>query len=159
MEGLDRAWTPNGLVEAGGFSTSSGKESNVMREAAKDVNAYLAAAPVEQRALLEKLRKTIRAAAPEATKAISYGMPTFKYLGGLVAFAAFKNHCSLFPMSYAVLEAHKQELGPHWTSTGTVQFTLENPLPATLVRKIVKARIAENEERAKEKKAHGRKKG
>ncbi len=128
-----------------------------MREAAKDIDTYLAAVPPEPRALLEQLRKTIRAAAPDATEAISYGMPTFKHLGGLVAFAAFKNHCSLFPMSYAVMEAHRQELGPHWTSTGTLQFTVENPLPAALVKKIVKARIAENEARMKEKNS-GRKK-
>ena len=128
-----------------------------MREAAKDIDDYLAAVPPEQRALLQKLRKTIKTAAPDATEAISYGMPTFKHLGGLVAFAAFKNHCSLFPMSYAVMEAHRQELGPHWTTAGTLQFTVENPLPAALVKKIVKARIAENEARLKEK-ADARKK-
>ena len=93
-------------------------------------------------------RAAIRSAVPrEATEAITYRIPTFKYNGGLVAFAAFSNHCSLFPMSYAVIGAFKKELKGFEVSKGTIRFPVDKPLPATLVKKIVKARIAENERR------------
>ena len=112
----------------------------------KAVETYLAAVPEPARSTLEKMRATIRAAAPaEATEAISYGMPAFRYKGALVGYAAFKNHCSFFPMSAALLDDFKDELGACRTSKGTIQFPLDKPLPATLVRKIVKARAAENE--------------
>lgn len=117
---------------------------------AKDVDEYLAAVPPDQRAALERLRKIIRAAAPKATEVISYGMPGYKYLGALVYFAAFKNHCSFFPASGKLIRAHQRELAGYELSKGTIRFTLDKPLPATLVRKLVKARAAENEARAKE---------
>ncbi len=116
-------------------------DSNSERVAS--IDAYIAAAPAEARATLEKLRKTIRAAAPNAEEAISYQIPTFKLRRPLVAFAAFKNHCSFFPMSYAVIKAHKDELAPYETSKGTIRFPPDRPLPAKLVTKMVKARIAE----------------
>jgi uncharacterized protein YdhG (YjbR/CyaY superfamily) len=116
----------------------------------KDVEEYLAGLPEEPRATLEKLRQTIKSVAPEATEVISYQIPTIKLRGrGLVAFAAFKNHCSLFPMSMAVIRAHQDELQSFYTSKGTIRFTVGKPLPATLVKKLVKARIKENEARAK----------
>jgi uncharacterized protein YdhG (YjbR/CyaY superfamily) len=71
-------------------------------------------------------------------------MPSFKYHGLLVGFAAFKNHCSFFPMSTSVMEAHKKELKPYDTSKGTIRFQVDKPLPVALVRKLVKARIREN---------------
>ena len=108
------------------------------------VAAYLRAVPRDARIALQKLRQTIKAAAPQATETISYGMPTFKQHGPLVGFAAFKDHCSLFGMS-AVLRAHKKELASYSTSKGTIRFTVDKPLPATLVRKLIKARIAELE--------------
>lgn len=109
------------------------------------VEEYLAGLPADSRAALEKLRATIRTAAPEATEAISYQMPAFKDHGrGLVAYAAFRDHCSLFPMSGKVIEDHKEVLGPRVTGKGTIQFTVDEPLPAALVKKIVKARLAEN---------------
>lgn len=111
------------------------------------VDEYLAQLPKHQRAALEKLRKMIRAAAPEATEGISYRIPTFKYHGGLVAFAAFKDHCSFFPMSPAVIREHADLLKAYVLSKGTIRFQTDKPLPATLVRKLVKARIAENESR------------
>ena len=120
-----------------------------MKAPATSVDAYLAALPADARATLERLRKTIRAAAPRADEVISYGIPTFKHGGGLVAFAAFKNHCSFFVMSYAVLDAHRDELAPYLAAKGTLHFTAGKPLPAALVKKIVNARIAENEARAK----------
>jgi uncharacterized protein YdhG (YjbR/CyaY superfamily) len=114
----------------------------------KSVDDYLAALPQEQRAALEKLRKTIRAAAPEATEAISYQMPAFKDHGRfLVSYAAFKDHCSLFPASYAVMEALEEELKPYFSAKGTLRFTPDKPIPAALVKKIVKARLRENAER------------
>lgn len=99
-------------------------------------------------AALEKLRKTIKAAAPKATESISYRIPTFKYQGPLVAFAAFPNHCSFYPLSPSVLEAHRDELEAYDTSKGTIRFPATKPLPAALVKKLVKARIEENEARA-----------
>jgi len=109
------------------------------------VEDYLAALPQESRAALEKLRKTIRAAAPEATETISYQMPTFKDQGRfLVSYAAFKDHCSLFPASKAVMESHGEELKPYFSGKGTLRFTADKPIPAALVKKIVKTRIEEN---------------
>jgi len=110
------------------------------------VAAYLKAVPPAPRAALQKLRTTIKAAAPEATEGISYGIPMFKHHGMLVGYAAFKEHCSLF-MSTALTQAHKKALAPYQMSKGTIRFTVEKPLPAALVRKLVKARIAQNEAR------------
>ncbi len=115
-----------------------------------DVDQYLAGVPKEMRATLEKLRKTIKAAAPKATEVISYQMPMYKQDGMLVGFAAFKEHCSLFPGS-AVINAHKDELKGYQTSKGTIRFTVEKPLPAALVKKLVKTRLQENEARMKQK--------
>ena len=113
------------------------------------VEDYLAALPQEPRAALEKLRKTIRAAAPEATETISYQMPTFKDQGRfLVSYAAFKDHCSLFPASKAVMEALGEELKPYFSGKATLRFTADKPLPAALVKKIVKTRIKENAARS-----------
>ncbi|HMH81844.1 MAG TPA: DUF1801 domain-containing protein [Gemmatimonadales bacterium] len=109
------------------------------------VAAYLKAVPPAPRAALQKMRKTIKAAAPEATEVISYGIPSFKHHGYLVGFAAFKNHCSFFPGT--ALDAFKRELASYETSKGTIRFTVDKPLPAALVRKLVKARVAQNEAR------------
>jgi len=112
------------------------------------VEDYLAAVPEKSRAALEKLRKTIKAAAPEATETISYQMPAFKDHGRfLVSYAAFKDHCSLFPASNAVMEALGEELNPYFSGKGTLRFTADKPIPAALVKKIVKARIEENDAR------------
>jgi uncharacterized protein YdhG (YjbR/CyaY superfamily) len=109
------------------------------------VEAYLERVSEPARTTLEKVRATIRAAAPkEAEECISYCMPAFRFKGALVAYAAFKNHCSFFPMSGALLDDFKDELGAGRTSKGTVQFPLDKPLPAALVKKIVKARVAQN---------------
>jgi uncharacterized protein YdhG (YjbR/CyaY superfamily) len=118
----------------------------------KDIDEYLAGVPEPARGTLNKVRAAIRAAVPpEATEAITYRMPTFKYKGSLVAFAAFKNHCSLFPMSMAVIAAFKDELKGFHTSKGTIHFPLDKPLPAVLLKKMVKARVAQNEERKRPK--------
>lgn len=119
-------------------------------KAPKDIDEYLARVPEPAHTTLSKVRAMIRSAIPkEATEAISYGMPTFKHKGSLLAFGAFKNHCSLFPMSLAVVAAFEKELKDFPTSKGTIHFPLDKPLPAALLKKIVKARIAQNEERKK----------
>ncbi|MEX1254885.1 MAG: DUF1801 domain-containing protein [Dehalococcoidia bacterium] len=116
-----------------------------MSAPANDVDAYLTALPEDARVTLETLRRRIRAAAPHAVEVISYRVPTFKHHGGLVGFAAFKDHCSFFVMSPLVMDAHKDELSAYDTAKGTVHFPVGKPLPAALVKKLVKARIAENE--------------
>src|SRR5229473_2521323 len=111
----------------------------------KNTDEYLAAVPEPARSTLNKIRAAIRSVVPpEATEAISYGMPAFKYNGTLVWFAAFSNHCSLFPTA-AVIEAFQNELKGFSTSKGTIHFPVDKPLPAALVKKLVKARIAQNE--------------
>ncbi|HET9262763.1 MAG TPA: DUF1801 domain-containing protein [Vicinamibacterales bacterium] len=111
---------------------------------ATTIDEYLAGLSADQRAALEKLRKTIRAAAPKAEECISYSLPAFRLNGMLVAFGASTNHCSFYPMSPATLAAHRDELEGYETSKGTIRFQPGKPLPAGLVRKLVKARIAEN---------------
>jgi uncharacterized protein YdhG (YjbR/CyaY superfamily) len=112
------------------------------------VDEYLAGVPEPARSTLDKVRATIRSAAPpDATEAISYGMPTFQYKGGLVGFAAFAKHCSFFPMSPAVIVMFQEELKDFPTSKGTIRFPVDKPLPAGLLKKLVKARVAENERR------------
>ena len=114
------------------------------------VDDYLAALPEEARVTLEKIRKTIKAAAPKATEGISYQMPMYKYHGMVVGFAAFKDHCSLFPGAKP-LATFKDELKAYKTSKGTIRFPIGKPLPAALVKKLVKTRIAENEAAFKKK--------
>lgn len=111
-----------------------------------EVEKYLAALPTEQRDALEKLRKTILSVAKGAEEKISYGMPTVYYKGNLVHYAAFKDHMSFFGASAFVTEELKDKLAGYKTSKGTIQFTVEKPLPATLVKSIVRARMKENEE-------------
>lgn len=112
---------------------------------AETVDEYLAGVPEPARGTLENVRRRIKAAVPlGATEGLSYGMPAFKQNGkALVAYAAFKNHCSLFPMSGAVIETLQDELKSYTTSKGTIQFPIGKPLPAALIKKVVRARIAE----------------
>src|SRR5437773_5887067 len=113
--------------------------------APKNIDEYLATVPEPARGTLKKIRAAIQSVVPrEATETISYGMPAFKHNGVLVWYAAFSNHCSLFPTG-AVIEAFKKELKGFSTSKGTIQFSTEKPLPAALVKKMVKARVAQSE--------------
>jgi len=115
------------------------------RRAPKTVDEYLAAVPRPARTTLEKVRAAIRSAVPrEAIEVISYGIPAFKYKGVLVWFAAFSNHCSLFPTA-AVIERFREELKGFVISKGTIQFPTDKPLPAALIKKMVKARVAQVE--------------
>jgi len=126
-------------------ASSGSAKANV---APKSVDEYLAAVPEPARSTLNKIRTIIRSTVPpETTEGISYGMPAFKYKGALVWFATFSNHCSFFPGSLAVMAAFKNKLKDYPTSKGTIRFPVDKPLPATLVKKIVKARIAENEQK------------
>jgi len=106
---------------------------------------YLGRLPPDKRAVLEKLRRTIRAAAPGVEACISYQLPAFRLDGKvLVLYGATANHCSFYPGSGTAVEAHKGDLKGYRTSKGTIRFDAAKPLPAALVRKIVKYRIAEN---------------
>ena len=101
--------------------------------------------PEDKRAALEKHRKIIKAAAPKAEECISYRLPTFRLHGRLlVAFGAAARHCALYPMSAATVAAHADELEDYDTSKGTIRFQPDHPLPTALVRRLLKARIAEN---------------
>jgi len=114
-----------------------------------EVEAYLAQVPEPARTTLEKIRAMIRAAAPkEATEAISYNIPSFQYKGGLVWYAAFKKHCSFFPMDASLGEEFAEELKNLKTSKGTIQFPLDKPLTKNLVTRIVKSRVALNKMKA-----------
>ena len=107
------------------------------------IDEYLAKLPDDQRSALEKLRKTIQAAAPQAEECISYGIPAFRQDGMLVGFGASANHCSFFLMSGSTVANHADELAKYDTSKGTIRFPADKPLPAALVRKLVKARLME----------------
>jgi uncharacterized protein YdhG (YjbR/CyaY superfamily) len=124
---------------------TKGKATKVPRT----VDEYLERVPEPARATLNKVRAVIRSVAPsEATEGISYGIPTFKYKGMLASFAAFSDHCSLFPGAGPTIE-FKNELKNFQTSKGTIRFAPNKPLAAALLKRLVKARVAEN----------GRKKG
>jgi uncharacterized protein YdhG (YjbR/CyaY superfamily) len=111
--------------------------------APKNVAEYLARVPEPARSALSKMRAAIRRAVPrEATETISYRIPAFKHKGILVWFAAFSDHCSLFPTA-AVIEAFKKELRSFSTSKGTIHFPLNKPLPIALIQRIVKARVVQ----------------
>jgi uncharacterized protein YdhG (YjbR/CyaY superfamily) len=116
--------------------------------APRNVDEYLAGVPEPARSTLNKIRAVIRSVLPpEATEVISYRIPMFKYKGMLMGFAAFSNHCSLFPGNLAVMKGFKNELKGFETSKGTIRFPVDKPPSAALVKKLVKARIAENERR------------
>jgi len=107
----------------------------------RTINEYLRTVPSDQRAALNKLRRTIRAAFPRAEECISYGIPAFRLDGRVVAwFAAAARHCSFFPGG--VVDSFKSELADYETSKGTIRFQPDHPLPAGLVKKLIKARIA-----------------
>ena len=116
-----------------------------MADKPKTIDEYLAALSEGNRAALEKLRKSIKAAAPKAEECINYGLAAFRlHEKKLVGFGATTKHCAFYLMSGSTVDAHKDELKGYDTSKGTIRFPADKPLPAALVRKLVKARIAEN---------------
>jgi uncharacterized protein YdhG (YjbR/CyaY superfamily) len=126
-------------------------KSGARRSAAKasvapqTVDEYIAAVPEPARDTLNKMRAAIRSAVPaEATEVISYRIPAFKHNGVLVWFAAFSDHCSLFPTA-AVIEKFKSDLKSFSTSKGTIHFPTDKPLPTALIKRLVRARVAQNE--------------
>ena len=122
---------------------AKGRLAKARSVAPRNVNEYVARVPEPARSTLSKLRAIIRSAVPlDATESISYRIPAFRYNGLLLWYAAFSDHCSLFPTA-SVIAAFKKELKGFSTSKGTIHFPLDKPLPATLVRKIVKARVAQ----------------
>jgi uncharacterized protein YdhG (YjbR/CyaY superfamily) len=111
----------------------------------KTIDEYLARVPEPARSTLEKVRAAIRSAVPpEAKETISYRIPAFKSNGVLVWFAAFSDHCSLFPTA-SVVKSFKQQLKGYKTSKGTIRFPIDQPLPIGLVTALVKARVAQND--------------
>ena len=119
---------------------------------AKNVDEYVAAQPGSVQAVLNKLRSTIRAAAPKAEEVISYQMPAYRHYGMLVYFAAWPNHIGFYPTPGGI-EAFKKELAAYELSKGTVKFPLDKTIPYGLISKIVKFRVKENEEKASLKKS------
>ena len=119
------------------------------------IDEYIDAFPKDIQFILEKIRKTIRRAAPEAFEAISYQMPTFKLNGNLVHFAAYKNHIGFYPVPSGI-EAFKGELAPYIAGKGTLRFPLDKPIPYHLIEKVVMFRVKEN--LAKKKKYYREKK-
>jgi uncharacterized protein YdhG (YjbR/CyaY superfamily) len=116
------------------------------------IDDYIAAYPPAIQELLQAIRATIRAAAPEATEAISYAMPTFKLHGNLVHFAAFKNHIGFYPAPSGI-ENFKDQLASYKTSKGALQFPLDRPIPHALIAEIVRFRVGENTRNAASKKS------
>jgi uncharacterized protein YdhG (YjbR/CyaY superfamily) len=109
----------------------------------KTIDEYIGTFPEDVQHILEKVRATIREAAPEAQEAISYQIPTFRLNGNLVHFAAFKNHIGFYPTSSGI-EAFKEELSPYKSAKGSVQFPIDKPVPYDVVKKIVLFRVREN---------------
>jgi uncharacterized protein YdhG (YjbR/CyaY superfamily) len=131
-----------------GPKSSKAKASTVKASGApQNVDEYLASVPAPARSELRKMRTAIRSALPrEATEIISYRIPAFKTKRVLVWFAAFSDHCSLFPTA-AVIEEFRDELKGFSTSKGTIHFPLDKPLPTALIKKIVRARVGQDESR------------
>lgn len=116
------------------------------------IDEYLANVKPDHRKTLQKLRRTIQIAAPKAEECISYGIPAFSLNGRLlVFFAAWANHCAFYPGSVATLKNFRNELRNFRTSKGTIRFSPDKPLPIALVKKLVKTRIAENNDRTNKK--------
>jgi uncharacterized protein YdhG (YjbR/CyaY superfamily) len=116
---------------------------------AKTIDEYLASVNADHRGALEKLRKAIHTAAPKGEECISYGIPAFRLNGRLlVGFGAWANHCSFYPMSSTTLRKFQRDVKNFQTSKGTLRFSPDKPVPVAFVKKLLKARIVENNARA-----------
>jgi len=127
-------------------SKVAGKPGPDAGEATGKIDAYLVGLPADQRSALQALRKTIAAAAPDAEEALSYGVPAFRYMGRpLVSYVAAKAHCSFYPMSPKVVDDHRAQLTDFDLAKGTIRFAPDHPVPADLVARMVRARMAETD--------------
>jgi uncharacterized protein YdhG (YjbR/CyaY superfamily) len=125
------------------------------RRKPKTIDEYLASVDADHRGALQKLRETIHSVAPRAEECISYGIPAFRLNGrSLVFFGAWANHCAFYPGSSATLKKFRNELSDFQTSKGTLRFSPDKPMPVALVKKLLKARIAENNARANKNRKH-----
>jgi uncharacterized protein YdhG (YjbR/CyaY superfamily) len=120
---------------------------NAKPTSSKNIDDYIAGFPEDVQKVLEKIRMTVRKAAPQAEEIINYGIPTFTLHGNLVHFAGFKNHIGFYPTPSGI-EKFKDELSKYEGAKGSVQFPLEQPIPYGLISKIVKFRVKENLEKA-----------
>lgn len=121
-----------------------------MTSISKDVDAYITKAPEEFRSTLRQLRSIITSTAPKANERISYGMPYYDYHGRLAYFAAHTHHIGLY-IPPPVIEEHKKELLPYETTKSAIRFPIDKPLPAALIKKLIKSRMKKNTDRAKTK--------
>jgi uncharacterized protein YdhG (YjbR/CyaY superfamily) len=148
MRQMSGEFAYNAVVDEMKKAKPRNRKSDLRRkDSTRTIDEYLASVPEPSRSTLAKVRATIRSVVPpEATEVISYGIPAFKYNGTLVWFAAFSKHCSLFPGG-SLIHDFKEELRGFTTSKGTIRFTASKPLPVSLVKKLVKARIAQMREK------------
>ena len=122
------------------------KKASSRNRVPQTIDEYLSGVSEPARSTLQKIRAAIRSAVPsEATEALYYHMPAFRYKGPLVCFAAFSQHCSFYPLNAALIELHKDDLKKYVASKGTLRFPLDKPMPAALVKRLVKARVKQNE--------------
>ena len=141
FDAVGRCWLAGRLIE-------EGSEMKAKQAPPKDIAEYIASFPSDVQKILEKIRATIRKAAPDAEEAISYQIPTFRLNGNLVHFAAYKNHIGLYPAPRGN-EKFKEELAAYAGGKGTVQFPLDKPIPYDLISRIVRFRVEESLKRAK----------
>lgn len=127
------------------------------RAPAPAVEAYLDQVSEPHRSMLEAIRRIVREEAPDAEEVIAYSIPTFRWHGNLVHYAAFRNHCSFFPGNIIDREELKDDLAGYRLAKGTIRFTADNPLPDALIRKTVRLRIEEDRDKPASRKAKGTK--
>ena len=127
-------------------------DMNTLRKRFETIDQYIEAFPKDVQDILEALRKAIHESALDAQEAIAYGIPTFRLNGNLVHFAGYKTHIGFYPGGPSAIEAFKDDLTEYKKSKGTIQFPLDRPIPFTLVKRIVKFRVMENESRRRKKK-------
>jgi uncharacterized protein YdhG (YjbR/CyaY superfamily) len=154
VQGKRDVAAPLGSIEPS--ATRGSEEHPLMKPKPRSVDHYLSTCTPAQRAALQKLRRTIGVAVPRAVECISYHLPAFRLDGRLfVEFGAAVDHCSLYPCSGALIAAHRAEFAKYDTSKGAIRFKTDQPLPAALVRKVLKWRIAEESARAARRAADG----
>jgi uncharacterized protein YdhG (YjbR/CyaY superfamily) len=138
---------PRNLDAKNDYRNYEGENMKTGQTAPRNIDEYIAAFPPDVQEILEKIRLTIRKAAPDAEEAIKYQMPTFTLKGNLVHFAAFKMHVGFYPTPTGT-EKFRKEVSVYQGAKGSVKFPLDKPIPFALIRRIVKFRVKENLDRA-----------